>query len=499
MFTDEVLEAVGMASLWRKSRETHCKSKSSQTEDLVSTEAAVQALYTTETGTQTRPSKLLTQDLDQVPHADYPGLVKFLQTVEDNVIRELKKNVRSHAFDGFEVNWVDQNQTVSCLHTLQYPEAQSQHLHVTNVSWNATGSVIACAYGRLDDGDWSTENSFVCTWNLDRRGLNPKRPDMVLDAPSAVMCLAFHPTQPCLIAGGLYNGEVLLWDTSRTDDPLTHRTGLSEDTPTEPVYQICWIQDPSRYQILSASTDGKVLIWQTKEESRLALQGGYALVAQQMPHNIKLRKGRGDTPIGVTALSFSRFDPDLFITGVEGGYLLKCSAGTGMLAMTNAAASSVPLKAPAQFTFSPHCGPVYAVDCSPFHRHLFVSAGTDGHVRLYSMLQAHPLLSVQLSKTYLFSICWSPRRPLVFAVATGEGKVLICDLGQGSVRPAATMEQSADQSPVYCLEFNQQQAHLLAAGNADGTVKIWQLNTELTEQGPREIGQLEQLANMVTD
>lgn len=37
---------------------------------------------------------------------------------------------------------------VSCLYTLGYPPAQAQGLHVTGISWNSTGSVVACAYGR---------------------------------------------------------------------------------------------------------------------------------------------------------------------------------------------------------------------------------------------------------------------------------------------------------------------------------------------------------------
>jgi hypothetical protein len=54
---------------------------------------------------------------------------------------------------------------------------------------------------RLDDGDWSTLKSYVCAWNLDRRNLNPRQPLAVMEVPSAVMCLAFHPTQPSHIAG----------------------------------------------------------------------------------------------------------------------------------------------------------------------------------------------------------------------------------------------------------------------------------------------------------
>lgn len=39
-------------------------------------------------------------------------------------------------------------------------------------------------------------------------------------------------------AGGLYSGEVLVWDVSRAEDPLLWRTGLTDDTHTDPVYQV---------------------------------------------------------------------------------------------------------------------------------------------------------------------------------------------------------------------------------------------------------------------
>ena len=58
--------------------------------------------------------------------------------------------------------------------------------------------------GSIDDGDWSTEASCVCTWNVDRRGLKPKQADLVIDAGTAVMAISFHPTRPSLIAGILF-------------------------------------------------------------------------------------------------------------------------------------------------------------------------------------------------------------------------------------------------------------------------------------------------------
>ncbi|XP_069465279.1 cytoplasmic dynein 2 intermediate chain 2 isoform X2 [Ambystoma mexicanum] len=445
-FVDEFLEGTLVDSLWRKSQELQSGSKSCQTPPIQRVDVALQGHPGRNIGTQTELSTHPRLELEQGSKRHYPGLGEFLQRVEGAVIRELDKNWKSHAFDGFEVNWSEQTLTVSCLHSLQYPEALEQSLQVTSVSWNSTGSVVACSYGRLDDGDWSTEKSFVCTWNLDRRGLNPKHPDMVLDVPSSVMCLTFHPLQPSLIAGGLYSGEVLVWDTSRMDDALICRTGLMGDSHTDPVYQ----------------------------------------------------HGRGDTAVGVTSLSVSHFDPSLFVVGVEGGYLLKCSTTVEKAALTSTTCS-IPLKAPAQFTFSPHGGPVHSVDCSPFHRNLFLSAGTDGHANVYSMLQAQPLRSLQLSSKYLFGVRWSPVRPLLFAAATGEGAVLLYDLGKSSQKPSASIQQTTDAQPVYCLEFNQKQTHLLAAGDANGTLKIWQLSSEFIEQGPKEMNQLELLANETTD
>nr|DBA21419.1 TPA: hypothetical protein GDO54_018058 [Pyxicephalus adspersus] len=209
------------------------------------------------------------------------------------MIRELKKNGRSHAFDHYEVTWKEPNSQVSCLHSLQYLEAATNHLEVTSISWNSAGSIISCFYGRLGDKDWSTEKTYVCTWNLDCRGFNPNHPDVVIEVFGSVMCLAFHPSCPSIIAGGLYNGEVLVWDTSRADDPIIRRTWLSIDSHTDAVHQVRWLQDQpqgQRLQVLSVSSDGKILLWQMENDGRLVLIDGFALVTQQIPSITEINK-----------------------------------------------------------------------------------------------------------------------------------------------------------------------------------------------------------------
>ncbi|XP_035524502.1 WD repeat-containing protein 34 [Morone saxatilis] len=505
MFTDEALDSVSIKSLWRNSQQSAQDSRGCQTKAVHSAEAEVQTVSTTISSTQTDPLYQATEQLFQQNHEEPepPGLKDFLQRVEDVVVRELVRNTRSHAFDGFQVNWEDHSNLVSCLHCLQHPSAVERGLHVTSVSWSCTGSVIACAYGRIDDGDWSTERSCVCTWNLDRRGLNPKQADLVVDVPTAVTALCCHPQQPALIAGGLYSGEVVVWDTSRTQDSTLVQTGMSADSHREPVYQVAWVplQKKGEFGVLSASSGGRVLLWTVdSDQGRLALSAAYALVRQQVPHSSSSSfKARGSNTVGVTSLALSPWDPDTFLVGSEGGLLLRCSFSSKKPAAAPSEGQSVTPRAPAVFSFRPRSGPVHSIHCSPFHRNLFVSAGTDGLAHLHSLLQADPLLSLRVSDSYVFQVEWSPTRPLVFAAATGQGEVHILDLGRRSLRPAATIEQGAAGQAATCLAFNRQNAHLLAVGKTDGTVSVWQLSADLTEQSPRESSQLEQIANQVAE
>lgn len=77
---------------------------------------------------------------------------------------------------------------------------------------------------------------------------------------------------------------------------------------------------------------------------------------------------RGDTAVGVTALTLSPWDTDMFLVGTEGGLVLKCSFNSETVAAVPPDGESVTLRAPAQFAFSPRAGPVQALHFSPFHR-----------------------------------------------------------------------------------------------------------------------------------
>lgn len=114
--------------------------------------------------------------------------------------------------------------------------------------------------------------------------------------------------------------------------------------------------------------------------------------------------------MGVTSLSFSHFEPSVFVTGMEGGCVLKCSTAVETVAVLQKG-SSFPLKAPAQFVFSPHGGPVYSVNCSPFHRQVKVhlcnlnSSWLARQWRVRMMSPARTVASWQVVEQFIKGLC----------------------------------------------------------------------------------------------
>uniref|UniRef100_H3CBU1 Dynein 2 intermediate chain 2 n=1 Tax=Tetraodon nigroviridis TaxID=99883 RepID=H3CBU1_TETNG len=500
MLADEALEAVSVQSRWRSSRLSSLETRACQTRRVHTAEAEVQTLSTAETGSQTEAGNPAAEPED--PDPDPGGLKDFLGRVEDTLVRQLLRNSRSHAFDGFQVNWSDPSHLVSLRHCLQHPAGVQRSLQVTKVSWSCTGAVLACAYGRIDDGDWSTEAAHVCTWNLLSPKLQPGRAEAVIDVPAAVSALSCHPTHAALLAGagGLYSGRVVVWDTGRTDEPVLAQTGISAEGHREPVCeQVVWVpqQKSAELGLLSACSQGKVLLWRRDAEQRaLVLSAAFTLDPQQIPRSLK-GQAQGCGSVGLTSLALSSWDWDTVLVGSEGGLLLRCSLPTGPPWAAPPRAS--PHRA-ALFSFSRSSGPIYSIHPSPFHWGLFVSGGTDGLAHLHSLQQSAPLLSLKVCDSYVFQVQWSPSRPLVFAAATAEGLVQVFDLGRRSPRPVATLEGGGAAGggvAATCLAFNTQNAQLLAVGRANGSVDVWHLSTDLTEQRPREAERLQQIANRV--
>ncbi|KAL5022607.1 hypothetical protein ScPMuIL_001762 [Solemya velum] len=494
MFSDEILETVDFKSAWRKERSV--RDSEAQTDELTTNSVAVQSLKRREKAVQTASEQ---KELRMVED-NSPQLVNFLKSVESLMIKELEKNRRSRAFDDFSVSWEDESNAVSCIHTLCNEEFDEQ-LQITGLSWNSTGAVIAASYGRFDHKDWCTHRSALCTWNLDRQNINDKKPNTTMDSSSCLMCIQFHPKNPAWVAAGNFNGEVLVWNLNREDDMLMATSGIGNDAHREPVSKVHWIPDISSkakgYNLVSVSGDGKILVWKVDPGSpTLQLLDGFVVMTQSLPRSMKVKGVRGDKEVGIISISYNCEDRELFIVGSESGAIFKCS----MLTQGNPAGShivsSVPLKSPVTFTYSPHHGPVYSVECSPFHRNAFMSAAMDQCIRLYSILQQTPVLTVEPGEGYIFSAKWSPMCPTVFAATTESGNLLLYDLKRNQPVPVQKIQASPNRMPVFSCQFNPYRHSLLATGDGSGYINVFRLSDELRKTSSKDIDILGNLVSV---
>ncbi|ETW06306.1 hypothetical protein, variant 1 [Aphanomyces invadans] len=514
--------------------------------------ATTQTSVAVDNGSQTEYiSRETTNQSDNVSAAVHA----FLQSTGPIMLREMKQGNQSAAFHDF---WQEQDaddKHVSKAFTLAFdffthfkqpidakkPTQSGLKLECTGVSWNATGSVLAVSYGRFDHSGWCNYRSALCLWNIFSADFNPSKPNVVLETSSGLMCVAHHPTNPAVVAAGSFNGELMVWNTS-LEEPLVATSGIGDYFHREPISKLAWVFDtPSReYHIASVSGDGKVLLWQVKDKLSYPVEG-FLLSAKWTK-----AKAKPSVVMGGVALAFRPNDRTnrSFIAGSEGGAVTRCFStqvpkglfkgelkwSTNAQRLVGAAPQPADVRRHVEafakdrklrdirvstvfeakpdvvslyssaldFTFEPHGGPVYDIQYSPFHPSLFLTASSDGTVRLYNYLQKSPVLAFEVGTHYLYSIAWSKTRPLVFAVASEDGNIYVFDLKENELHPVATLavESKQHRAAVYTLDFNPRQRNFVACGDSHGLAHVWKLNWQLSNLHPTELGLLNDLADL---
>jgi hypothetical protein len=85
--------------------------------------------------------------------------------------------------------------------------------------------------------------------------------------------------------------------------------------------------------------------------------------------------------------------------------------------------------------FAPHVGPATALACSPFHRNVFLSAGADGALRVYSALQVGWWVGGRVAVGVGCRFPRAPRRRAPSAVASSMASSTASSMVCSSLRP----------------------------------------------------------------
>ncbi|KIZ03257.1 hypothetical protein MNEG_4697 [Monoraphidium neglectum] len=370
--------------------------------------------------------------------------------------------------------------------------------------------------------------------------------ERLLPIDCCATAVAFHPTEPALLAGGTFNGEVVLWDLGRDaaagDDPQVARTdSLGEARHREPVTALAWQYSAAEarrhgaggggaHLLLSLGADGRLLVWRgaggrldnplMTYELRCPQPGsgfGAGVLPGALCMSIPRGRPRSSAPAAPAAPppapgAASEAAGAAFV-GLEGGRLLRCQLADADEAALREQARALaggerqePRCPVREAGYERHEGAVTGVAASPFQAHAVLSCGTDGCVQLFNSMRLRPALRLYAPAAPLLGVAWSPVRPLVFAASTGDGTVLFYDLGRAQ-------QQGALPAPALALDardggggggrprrraaaaFNRAVPALFATA-AGGEVKVWRLPEQLAGGGD-QLQASKQLARLV--
>ncbi|KAI8898674.1 WD40-repeat-containing domain protein, partial [Globomyces pollinis-pini] len=437
------------------------------------------------------------------PKIDYEKVLEFLTRTESIMSNQLMDNIKNKAFEGYTVEWEEQVNDITKIHYLTDPVIELDFVS-TDISWNVTGSTIISSYGRYDHSSWCSHKGIVCAWNLSIRDFNPEKATFIAESSSCVMCIEFHPIVPSLVVAGTFSGDITLWRIIENQDPVVAHSITSEFSHQEPISQIQWIPkenssdfNVSAYhtnsKLVSIGYEGKVIIWEIVKNFIQPIKISH-LHSKLIPKLIPVTSG--SSSLGLTTFTSVSQSVNDFLVGTETGFILRYSNKLAHQ-VTKTSKRDFTEPNPITFTFSSHIGPIQAISYSPFHRNLFLSAGSDGLVHLHHILAPSPILSWDPSTTSITSVQWSHSRPCVFACTTANGNVYIYDLIVDQTAPIAEfLSTSKAGISTSSMAFNKSRNDSLAIGDVQGGISIWRLKSTLSTQNELDQSFLDDLGSV---
>ncbi|KAM3143896.1 hypothetical protein pb186bvf_003947 [Paramecium bursaria] len=355
---------------------------------------------------------------------------------------------------------------------LSYPQ-YTQNRVVTSLSWspNLPGTVLA-SYSQNEEGSISDQVGVALIWSLQLKS----RPEFYCFSSSPITQAVFHPFSPSLIIGGLYNGQVVIWDI-RTKQTPEKRTTLNSGGHSFPIYGLSVVGSQNAHNLISVSNDGKVCMWN---------MGMLNQPQKVIDLKVKARHPNlqppGPQEVNVTCLGFPNGDANNFYIGSEDGALYKTKLHPNQ--------NEDPLS-----SYLEHNGPITSVSINPsgppFLQNLVLTSSYDWTVKLWNpRVSNQELMTFECSEDYVYDVAWNGQHSTMFTSVDGEGYVDLWDISQDLEAPIT--RHKSGQNSINKQSWNNDGSKL-AIGDSVGNVQILQLQQKFIKQDNEKIGRLENL------
>jgi len=388
-----------------------------------------------------------------------PGMGKAVKVME----RMVNQNSFSDIADDFKY-WEDASDQFregegTLLPLWKFYNERAKRKHVTSICWNPEyDDLFAVGYGSFDFMKQSS--GLICCYSLK----NPSHPEYTFTTDSGVMTLDFHPQHSSLLAVGLYDGTVMVFDVRNKINRPIFSSSVKTGKHTDPVWQVYWqaeeAENTKELNFFSVSSDGRCTLW-TMSKSELIYQDVMEL---------KLVGGSKDGPEDDTSLGslaggcsfdFNKKNSHLFVVGTEEGNIHKCST----------AYNSQYLE-----TYKGHHMSVYTVKWNQQHPKVFLSASADWTVKLWEHTNPKHVMSFDLNNA-VGDAAWAPFSSTVFAAVTSDGKVHVFDLHENKHEPMCE-QKIVKKAKLTKITFNKRHPIILV-GDDRGCITSLKLSPNL--------------------
>lgn len=456
-FVPEDGDTVNCPSSWQSTRS--CQSSSSQTADIKYADQDTQSKCSSSAGVQTD-----SREEKSPPDVDMSKLAAWLSRITPKVIDELDKSRRSRVFDDYKLQETIDS-SMKHLYTLNIDKDHPQSGFVTSaIDWSSTGGMIAVSRCAKEHPSWCEHSGFVHLYQISRQDSSEDLPQRSLDVASCVTAICTHPTDSFILACGTISGEVVVWNLQRDEPIIIGNITLHG----EAVAHMEWLQNfdvtQTRPILVSASRDGSVIIWTMKTLSG-TLKPSLCFSLQSEKENLDL---------GIVCAKFNPLKPNFFVAGLEGGSVGVCSTDSKRPCIRKRASMGQDLDCydPLLNILSGHKGTVTGVQWVPGSKDLFLSSGTDSELRLYSVSEFNLIRIIHLPEP-AGGLVVCPSHPSTAITWSSLGSIHMHNFLTAKRLPPLDLKNNSVPLSTICIRTSSSQ--VLALGNAEGSVSVWQI------------------------
>lgn len=392
-----------------------------------------------------------------------------------------------------------------------YTHMDNKNKKVSSLDWQPkTKGVVAFAV--VDPNSFEermlsygkARSSYIVVWNFN----DPIYPQIVLEAPTDVLCFKFNPYNPNIVAAGLINGQVAMWDLSEAKEGEKQlrwsKASLIESSHRGQINDLQWIlhkhmkneilvdnEQEQCYQFVTVGADGKFLIWDRridflKSNVKAGIRKSEKLKGAWIPyHSMNLCHLDGNTEVTAQCIYIFQENPYLFSgTSQDGEFFFGDWTPKSLLKSeddyeleeesTNKKEKNILTHLYSDMNMS-HFSVANSIDRHPTFQDYFLSAG-DWGVRIWKKgtSASRPILISPYSDISSFVTCakWSPTRPSVLYIGKSDGKLEVWDFLDKSYE-ASMIFTINTQASITSISFR------IGSGNSKFSVTICAVGTSV--------------------